>query len=288
MRLFRFLKKGGELEVPPPTPTPAPSTLAMVGFFKNEAPYLQEWIEFYRLLGAETIYLYNNNSTDKYRKVLGPYLKRGIVRLHRWPRYPGHVDAYNHCLKTYGSFHRWMGFVDLDEFLFPLKGDSLTTLLAEYEEFAALAVHWVFFGTSGHILRPKDAVTKAYLRSQGVPNRHVKLLLQPSKTVKFTSSHVAEYKDGLFAVNERKERVEGAKSEPATVERVRINHYWTRSVEDFLMRKMPNGISTGGPARAPNELLHAERKYDVVEDTAVLRFVPRLLERMQSPPKAGN
>ena len=36
--------------------------VAVCAIFKNEAPYLKEWIEFNHLVGVEHFYLYNNNS----------------------------------------------------------------------------------------------------------------------------------------------------------------------------------------------------------------------------------
>ena len=45
--------------------------------FKDEAPFLQEWIEYHHLIGIEHFYLYNNNSTDNYEEVLKPYIDKG-------------------------------------------------------------------------------------------------------------------------------------------------------------------------------------------------------------------
>ena len=38
--------------------------LAVCAIYRNEAPYLREWIEFHRLVGVERFFLYNNESTD--------------------------------------------------------------------------------------------------------------------------------------------------------------------------------------------------------------------------------
>ena len=38
--------------------------LAICAVYRNEAPYLREWIEFHRLVGVERFFLYNNRSTD--------------------------------------------------------------------------------------------------------------------------------------------------------------------------------------------------------------------------------
>ena len=48
---------------------------SLVLIFKDEAPYLEEWIEFHLMLGVDHFYLYQNNSTDNYQEVLKPYIK---------------------------------------------------------------------------------------------------------------------------------------------------------------------------------------------------------------------
>ena len=39
-------------------------TLAIAAIFRDEAPYLKEWIEFHRAVGVERFYLFDNLSTD--------------------------------------------------------------------------------------------------------------------------------------------------------------------------------------------------------------------------------
>ena len=46
--------------------------VSICAIFKNEAPYLREWIEFNHLVGIEHFYMYNNNSEDDYLVVLKP------------------------------------------------------------------------------------------------------------------------------------------------------------------------------------------------------------------------
>jgi hypothetical protein len=41
-----------------------PFYLAMCAIAKNEGRYLQEWIEYHKLLGVEMFYIYDNESTD--------------------------------------------------------------------------------------------------------------------------------------------------------------------------------------------------------------------------------
>jgi Glycosyltransferase family 92 len=59
--------------------------LCVCAIFRDEAPYLKEWIEFHRLVGIQKFYLYNNASTDNYKEVLQRYINKEIVYLTEWP-----------------------------------------------------------------------------------------------------------------------------------------------------------------------------------------------------------
>ena len=62
--------------------------LSICAIYRDEAPYLREWIEFHRLVGVERFFLYNNGSEDDHLEVLAPYVEDGIVVLHDWPVFP--------------------------------------------------------------------------------------------------------------------------------------------------------------------------------------------------------
>ena len=51
---------------------------------------------------------------------------------------------YDTCIQQYRARHRWMAFIDADEFfvLRDARAPDLPALLAEYEQFGALAVNW--------------------------------------------------------------------------------------------------------------------------------------------------
>ena len=96
-------------------------TISICGIFKNEAPYLKEWIEYHLLIGIDHFYLYNNNSEDDYKSILQPYIKKGLITLTEWPDIPGQISAYKHWYENYRHETKWCTFLDLDEFLCPLK-----------------------------------------------------------------------------------------------------------------------------------------------------------------------
>lgn len=118
--------------------------------FKNEAPYLREWLEYHILLGVDHFYLYNNNSDDDFAEVLSPYIREGRVTLVDWERNYCQVGAYEHCYKASREETRWLGFIDADEFLnLSFEAGDAKTFFAKYEAWPSLFLFWRMFGTSG-------------------------------------------------------------------------------------------------------------------------------------------
>ena len=53
--------------------------LVICAIARDEAPYLSEWIEHHKLIGFDTILLYNDHSTDDTQCVLDAYAKQDFV-----------------------------------------------------------------------------------------------------------------------------------------------------------------------------------------------------------------
>ena len=56
--------------------------LAIAAIFKNETPYLEEWLEYHLLVGFDHFYLYDNDGSNEVRELLAPYFRAGIVSHH--------------------------------------------------------------------------------------------------------------------------------------------------------------------------------------------------------------
>ena len=132
------------------------------------------------------------------------------------------------AIKTCDS--RWVATVDADEFLVCAK--PLPEFLVEFERHDALVVHWLMFGSSGHKTK-QFPVTQAYCRRARADywlNGNVKSIVNPRVNLDSPSPHCFHQ---VAAVNEHHERYSPASGEPFTGDRIRMNHYWTRSREDW-------------------------------------------------------
>ena len=262
--------------------------LSICAIYRDEATYLQEWIEFHRLVGAEHFYLYDNGSVDDHRTVLAPYEREGLVTLHDWPRFPGQKPAYAHCFRNYSRDSRWIAVLDLDEFLFSPVGPSLAEVLSEFESWPAVGVNRATYGTSGHRTRPPGLVIENYVRRMS--ERHpqsIKSIIDPSRTRKVENPHAFRYDTGR-AVDENKEEIEGWFTSEFTFSRLRINHYWTKSEEecDRKFSRIHPVRSRPWPGR-PDPEVH-ERANEILDDVLV-GYADRVRQAIErSPAEAAS
>lgn len=263
--------------------------LAICAIFRDEAPYLKEWIEFHRLLGVEHFYLYNNRSSDDYKTVLKHYIKKGIVELTDWNysyenigRWsPIQCSSYTDCMMKNKGKVKWLAILDIDEFLFPVQENNLVDFLADYEEFGGLGVNWQMYGTShiSKIPEKKLLIEALWIKADKdyLENQHVKCVVQPDKATICRSPHFVDYEEGFYHVDANKKMFEGPHTSTVDVSKIRINHYWSRD-EDFFNR-VKIGRRQGWQEGIDN-LYQRVDNLNNVEDRAIERFVPALRKKV--------
>lgn len=259
--------------------------VAIATIFQNEAPYLKEWIEFHKLVGVQHFYLYNHFSNDDYMSVLEPYIAAGDVELTQWPYKQTSLEhwtqiqcsAYEHALKLAEGDAKWVAILDSDEFLFPTRGDNLGDFLRDYEAFGGIGVNWQLFGTSGvpHIPPNKLMIETLLMKApeQFGENSNMKSIVRPEAVAGCQSPHFVIYKFKYFQVNANKERFSGPFPPYIDVEKIRINHYWSRDEHFFYATKVDR---RAGFNEAANQAIARVQKLNATSDDLILKFLPKL------------
>jgi hypothetical protein len=253
----------------------------MCAIYRDEADYLAEWVEFHRLAGVERFFLYNNFSADNHREVLAPYVEEGLVTIRDWPVLDGRVGqiaAYDDCLRWHRHESRWIAFIDLDEFFFSPGGDPLTSVLADYEDYPAVAVRWVMFGSSGHATKAPGLVIDNYRRRiEFDGDINMKTVADPVRVTRCHSAHSFGY-TYLQAVDENRFPVRGTRVPTDSTARLRLNHYHWKSHEEYIA-KCARMRHIGRPREIPDASHFAWLKAAEeagCDDDAILRYVPAL------------
>ncbi len=216
---------------------------------KDENDYLPEWLDYHILMGVDRFYIYDNESQVGLRETLKEYIDLGWALVMDIPGKAIQLDAYDHCLKTFGANTRWMGFIDTDEFLVPKTSLDLKELLKSYEEYAGLAVSSLFFGSSRYQERPAVGQIAAYtLRTHPTYflNTFVKSIVQPARVLIPESPHEFAFKENSWCVNEGRLRVD-FQHFPNHIEKIQLNHYFCRSAGEFKLKSQRGRGDTSAP-----------------------------------------
>ena len=221
--------------------------LAVVAILKNEGAYLKEWLDYHLLAGVDHFYLYDNDSTDNQAEVAAPYVEAGLVDYFHAPGKAMQIVAYNDAVKNFKFHCRHMAFIDGDEFIFPKTNQSIAEvvdeILSRNPNAAGVAINWQLFGSTGHetadysrgVLERFTRRAQSDWNFNNLGNNRVKNVVNPRKTEFVTNPHCPRYFGDFVSVNENGAPVT-EDNFPVTVEKIAVNHYYTKSREEFARK----------------------------------------------------
>ena len=251
---------------------------------KNEAPYIKEWIEFHLLVGFKMFFIYDNESTDNLKEILKPYIEDGVV-IYAYVKGTGmQYPVYNDCIANYKNCCDWIAFIDADEFLVPVRNDSLSEILKDFKTYAGIGINWVFFDSNGHDKKPNGLVIENYTRVETDFNcercRVIKSIVNPQKVKFCYHPHFFVYRFGEKCVDINKVPTDLYFTKHNSRDVLRVNHYYTKSKEEYL-EKINREMADFKNAKR-KEINLADLNFpNGVEDYTALKFLPALKKRME-------
>lgn len=253
--------------------------LSVCAVFKDEARYLDEWLTFHSHVGVNRFYLYDDESSDDFMQVLTPWIQAGRVVLQ-----PAggrrQIAINNDCLRKTRFRTRWLAFIDIDEFIWSPTGAPVTEVLKDFSGTAGVLVRWVLFGSSGHETKSDLPAIEAFTKClhvdrdfdiqqeqgrRGATPRASRIsggalqgksVVNPRRTYRMIihapDLYLGKLVNELAKVLGRRQRRETMarltfwKETPVDI--LRINHYWSRSVEEIgekVSRKVNGSFHRG-------------------------------------------
>lgn len=231
--------------------------LAIAAIFKNEHPYILEWVAYHRALGVDSFFIADNNSDDGTTELLAALDAAGTVVHIPFPHIPDQppqLAAYREIMRRHKDDADWFAFVDADEFLFPTDGaQSIRPLFQEINDdpsIGAVAVNWAIYGSSGHEHPDERLVIERFdaraPQAAGV-NAHYKSIVRSSAWLdsgsnphrfQLSTESTLVHANGTPVID--KDGSAGLSS-VAVWDRLRLNHYVVKSRDEFTERKSPKG-----------------------------------------------
>ena len=261
----------------------SPYFLSVAAIMKNEKPYLKEWLEYHMLQGVEHFYLCDNDSTDNTKEYLEPYIKKGVITYIPLPGKNQQKVCYDKIVKEYKEKTEWLAIIDLDEYMVPLEKKDMKSFLKEFSDVSEVSLHWMNYGDSGAFKRSGGLLTE-FFTSHGIKLNHtVKSIVRPKDVIDgfdyFGSNHYVRVSGK--SVNENHMPVNFMLGFYPSAKKARINHYIIKSFAEFIHKKS-RGHPEGTALDYGYYFFHNDN--EIKNDTAMLRFIPKLKKRMKKSP----
>lgn len=103
---------------------------------KLENLYIREYLDYYKKLGVDKIYIYDNNeiNDESFETVIFDYIKTNFVNIIDYRGFPRPQNRMmNSCYKMNYLKYDWIIFNDIDEFLYLKNYSNIKNFLNEYK-----------------------------------------------------------------------------------------------------------------------------------------------------------
>lgn len=244
--------------------------VSIVAIAKNEGIYFKEWIEYHKLIGIEHFYIYNNDSTDNTKEVLAPYIKSGLVTFIDFPGKERQGPAYNDAIKQYKDETRWLCPLDLDEFIFLKRHNNISNFMESFKDCFQVSLQWMYFGSSGHINEPKGLVIENFTKHAKDCSETPKSIFNPRVAIDVMPVH---YAIGVGKWVNEHHKLYGKKY---TIDIAQVNHYFIKSKEEFVNRKIARGCTCLRETIEDAEKKFAQFDLNDVDDNLMQKYVDKL------------
>jgi hypothetical protein len=239
---------------------------AIVTSARNEGIYLHEWISFYRAIGIDGIFIYTNDNTDGSDELLTTLAQNGLIHLIR-NRVNRETPIQTKVLRHAGLLldelrdFEWVFCVDADEFFVPRFIPDNVSKTAEFfvsqtlsqaGSFSAACLNWKWFVPDQDLTYSQELVTKRFELYR--PDDHVKSLSRLKDVIEFTA-HIPRLLPRRTAIDGKGQIIaELAPRLSPNYALGQINHYWSKSFPEFVLKKQ-RGLASRG-------LAGEQRSYD--------------------------
>jgi hypothetical protein len=231
---------------------------ALVGTLRDDGIYILEWVAHYLALGFEHAFFYTNDNSDGSDVLLNALAQAGVITVMHSEITglvpPPETKAFGHALDLLHELrnYEWALFVDSDEFLVldPQYHHSiqkfLTAVAADPQPIGGVCFDWLWFVSDLVFERAPGLLCERFQHAR--PHFLSKCLVRLREVQSMRRQHYPELAPGWVAVDSALRPLDLStywERRAAEYAGGRINHYWPRSFQEFVIKKA-RGAALGG------------------------------------------
>ena len=228
---------------------------------KKENLYAKEYVDHYKNLGYDKIFIYDNNdiTDEKFQNVLIRDISNDFVQIidfrgiqnKRNNMVSTQVDAYYDCYQKNQRKYDWLSFFDFDEFLILKNNQSIKAFLQDikFKKCQNIKINWVICSDNDLVRYDSRKIQERFNKSLFYTpnNRNIKSTVRGNMKINYWTTafnpHSSEAK--VISCTPSGERILEYNSyfqTPPSYDFAYIKHYHTKTIEEYI-----NKIKRGWP-----------------------------------------
>ena len=226
---------------------------------KDENLYINDFLKYYKELGYDHIYIYDNNdiNDEKVENIIKKYINIGFVTLIDYRGYRGknnrpQLDAYYDCYENHNKEYDWLTFFDLDEYLIlKPEGTKIHEFLESerYKDCPVVKINWVLYSDNDQIKYENKPLMKRFTQVTKYKgdNFNIKSILRGNiPYYNYNRSYSPHYLySKVKSCSTSGKVINGTYySKFLDYKFAILNHYNTKTITEYT-KKLRKGIATG-------------------------------------------
>lgn len=230
--------------------------VALCCMCKCENDYIREFIAYYKSIGVDKIFIYDNNEIggEDLRSVIADYIDCCFVTVIDYRgRKCCQEDAYDNCYQNHKNEFDWICVFDTDEFLTLVKHKNIHDFLNDpmFRPFQLIHVNWMCYGDNEMLDNDGRPCQERFLkplpfnvrRFMPFPeNNHVKTILRGG--LKHINYHFVTHTPWNFyrCCNPQAEECDTRSPfNPYNFDVAFLRHYYTKTIGEWVKVKQKRG-----------------------------------------------
>ena len=218
--------------------------LCIIG--KKENKYAKEYVDYYKSIGFNHIFIYDNNDNDdeRFEEVLSEDISKNFVSIINFrgkkdsPQFEAYIDCYEKNSKKYG----WLAFYDFDEFLYLENHKTIQEFLEQekFDKCINIKINWMTYSDNDLIYYENKPVQERFTIQlpKYAPNFHIKSIVRGHLKINYWENmknpHTSDNNYTCCIATGEKIDSRTPFKDPPNHKEAYIKHFLTKSLEEFI------------------------------------------------------
>lgn len=232
------------------------NNIAICAVAKCENDYINDWVNYHLNIGVNSIFIFDNNDRNYEPVESRIKINSGKVYVLKVPGERGGFQTkfYNWFYNKYKDDFGWIIFIDIDEYIVLNKWKTINEFLLSFKDYPVIRLNWHLFGDDELISRDTSIPVNEFFtkrsKNKSLETHGKEIIKGGQSNVNIVSSHYCLINNFLPKqimpdCKETYGKVGGLRN----CEEAYINHYMTKTLDEFINQKLKRRTDAGFPDR---------------------------------------